>query len=156
MRNPLTLLMLVASDPTVLLVFCVLFIFLSLYLQGHRDSPFVYLCCASEHNTITTWNCRTALHPEVVIPQIAHQTVSLPYAEQLVQPGIEVLHEDNTTEHLTKLLHTVNVSAPLESFQEASPAVRATMATFIKKFKGLSVHQVYKIVEIRKNHQDCT
>ncbi|KAJ9057878.1 hypothetical protein DSO57_1018200 [Entomophthora muscae] len=30
------------------------------------------------------------------------------------------------------------------------------MATFLEKFKGLSIHQVSKIVKIREERQDCT
>ncbi|KAJ9064850.1 hypothetical protein DSO57_1025956 [Entomophthora muscae] len=56
----------------------------------------------------------------------------------------------------TKLLHTVNVLAPVESLKEASPAVGAAMAKFLENFKGLSVHQVSKVAEIREDHQNCT
>ncbi|KAJ9048898.1 hypothetical protein DSO57_1030061 [Entomophthora muscae] len=61
-------------------------------------------------NTQTHWN---TLCPEVVIPCISWIKVSLTYAEQLAQPGVEVTHEEDSAERLAKLLCTVNVSAPL-------------------------------------------
>ncbi|KAJ9058078.1 hypothetical protein DSO57_1016074 [Entomophthora muscae] len=95
------------------------------------------------------------LCPEVIIPWIAWKTVSLLYAKQLVQPGVEFTHKKDSAEQLTKLLRTVNVSAPLESLKEASPAVGAAMTTFLENFKGLIMHQVSKIVKIREDLQHC-
>ena len=57
---------------------------------------------------------------------------------------------------MSKLLRTVNISAPLETLKDSSPAMGAAIETFLENFKGMSVHQDLKITSVREDCHDCT
>ncbi|KAJ9075362.1 hypothetical protein DSO57_1036921 [Entomophthora muscae] len=90
----------------------------------------------------------------MTIPHKVQQTALLHYYKQLTQPGIKITPENDSTEHLVKLLHTETIPVPLDPFNEVSSAVGAAKAIFLNKFKKLDVHQDYKVMVINEDHQD--
>ncbi|KAJ9082315.1 hypothetical protein DSO57_1005763 [Entomophthora muscae] len=92
---------------------------------------------------------------EPLITPEAQKTVALPYAEQLILPTTEVIHESYSAKKMAQILKSVNVSASMNALKGFSPTLCTALEEFLIKYKDMDVHQVTSLIN-GTDRTDCT